>query len=69
MYAGKPSTLSLRPPLFIITSDKEKTAMKKSSPREVPLIHDVIPRFFYDKCLPLSLFSFFFSLFLDVVRP
>ncbi|RWV93706.1 hypothetical protein GW17_00043823 [Ensete ventricosum] len=36
---------SSRPPLFLVTSDEEKTATKKSPSREVLLIRDVIPRF------------------------
>ncbi|RWW23171.1 hypothetical protein GW17_00012599 [Ensete ventricosum] len=31
---------SLRPPLFLVASDEDKTSMKKSPPREVLLIRD-----------------------------
>ncbi|RZS09854.1 hypothetical protein BHM03_00040986 [Ensete ventricosum] len=33
---------------------KEKTATKKSPPREVLFIHSVVPRFSNRRCLPLS---------------
>ncbi|RWV79507.1 hypothetical protein GW17_00059351 [Ensete ventricosum] len=56
---GEASTTSPRPPLFFVTSDeekarKEKTATKKSPPREVLFIHSVVPRFSNRRCLPLS---------------